>query len=193
MYAHILATRSFFLALNPNLGHGYVGLQLVYLRPQPTLMRAVYYVAASETGIRGGQSQASTGGASLALSLWEFRITWVLAQRVRWSHCFALPWSWDGEHRLEHHADISAHTVGSYELLCPSARSACLWIMCSLLPCCVFFFILPMHHSRVNPDKPEPAPLLLYMAVHYVPRLFLPSCPARVPFPRTITWPPLFV
>lgn len=85
-------------ALKPNLGHGHVGLQLVYLHPQPTLMGAVYYVAAAETDNYGGQSQALAGGASLAASLWEFRITWVLAQRVRWSLCFALPWSSDGEH-----------------------------------------------------------------------------------------------
>lgn len=142
-------------ALKPNLGHGHVGLQLVYLRPQPTLMWAVYYVASSQTDFRGGQSQASMGGAWLAPSLWGFRITWVLAQRVRWSLCFALPWSWDGS---------TDWNIMLTSLPIPSVRTSCFALPCTYnvsevcARCCHVVF--PLASITCYPDKPKPSPLL---------------------------------
>lgn len=47
------------------LGHGHVGLQLVYLLPQPRLKRAVYNVAAPGIDSRGSRPEKSGGGISV--------------------------------------------------------------------------------------------------------------------------------
>lgn len=72
------------------LGHGHVGLQLVYLMPQPRLKRAVYYEAARGIDSRSGQSGTPGGGTLAQFNQWERGITWVLAQGVRLRFCFAL-------------------------------------------------------------------------------------------------------
>lgn len=45
-----------------------IGLQLVYLLPQPRLKEAVCYEAAPESDSRGGHSDQRGGGTYLALS-----------------------------------------------------------------------------------------------------------------------------
>lgn len=65
------------------LGHGHIGLQLVYLLPQPRLKRAVYYEAARAIDGQTGQSDASGGGTLFSFGQSERGITWVLAQGVR--------------------------------------------------------------------------------------------------------------
>lgn len=72
------------------LGHGHVGLQLVYLLPQPRLKRAVYYEAARVIDSRGGYSDTPGGGLSSPLGQQESEITWVLLGWVRLGFCFAL-------------------------------------------------------------------------------------------------------
>lgn len=67
-----------------------VGLQLVYLLPQPRLKEAVCYEAAPRSDSRGSHSDKLEGGASSALDQWVMRIMWVVAHRVRLMFCFAL-------------------------------------------------------------------------------------------------------
>lgn len=171
-------------AFKTNLGHGHVGLQLVYLRPQPTVNLGVYYeaslrgltaAAANQKRSGAGFLCRSTNSISRLRGCWHSELDGVFVLLCCGSVMGAETWN----------------MMLTFLLLVGNCLSYVLsWCLCSL--CVLLASISPpcMHHMFTG------AAYSISLVYRSTSRSspFLPMSSVPAPFsPSIITWPILFV